>query len=83
MKRFKGLHGVARAQDRYQHDIVVNSKVVRLADTGGSQFILKTQHNGDCNAMAKLPILEVPDERLRTKAVPVETVDDEVRQLCI
>ena len=81
MKRFKGLHGVARAQDRYQHDIVVNSKVVRLADTGGSQLILKTQHNGDCNAMAKLPILEFPDERLRTKAVPVETVDDEVRQL--
>ncbi|WP_027962848.1 peptide deformylase [Halomonas halodenitrificans] len=31
--------------------------------------------------MAKLPILEFPDERLRTKAVPVETVDDEVRQL--
>ena len=31
--------------------------------------------------MAKLPILEFPDERLRTKAAPVETVDDEVRQL--
>ncbi|UYG07328.1 peptide deformylase [Halomonas sp. M4R1S46] len=31
--------------------------------------------------MAKLPILEFPDERLRTKAVAVETVDDEVRQL--
>lgn len=31
--------------------------------------------------MAKYPILEFPDERLRTKAVPVETVDDEVRQL--
>nr|WP_298250030.1 peptide deformylase [uncultured Halomonas sp.] len=31
--------------------------------------------------MAKLPILEFPDERLRTKAVPVETVDDEVRRL--
>ena len=31
--------------------------------------------------MAKLPILEYPDERLRTRAAPVETVDDEVRQL--
>ncbi|MGM0536017.1 MAG: peptide deformylase [Pseudomonadota bacterium] len=31
--------------------------------------------------MAKLPILEFPDERLRTIAAPVETVDDEVRQL--
>ncbi|WP_416139537.1 peptide deformylase [Halomonas sp. HK25] len=31
--------------------------------------------------MAKLPILEFPDERLRTRAAPVETVDDEVRQL--
>jgi len=31
--------------------------------------------------MAKLPILEFPDERLRTRAKPVETVDDEVRQL--
>ncbi|MAY70224.1 MAG: peptide deformylase [Halomonas sp.] len=31
--------------------------------------------------MARLPILEFPDERLRNKAVPVENVDDEVRQL--
>lgn len=31
--------------------------------------------------MAKLPILEFPDERLRTKAAPVESVDDEVRRL--
>jgi len=31
--------------------------------------------------MAKLPILEFPDERLRTVAAPIETVDDEVRQL--
>lgn len=31
--------------------------------------------------MAKLPILEFPDERLRIRAAPVETVDDEVRQL--
>ncbi|CBV41259.1 peptide deformylase [Halomonas elongata] len=31
--------------------------------------------------MAKLPILEFPDERLRTEAAAVETVDDEVRQL--
>ncbi|MDZ7851366.1 MAG: peptide deformylase [Halomonas sp.] len=31
--------------------------------------------------MAKLPILEFPDERLRTIAKAVETVDDEVRQL--
>ena len=31
--------------------------------------------------MAKLPILEFPDERLRTRAAPVETVDDEVRRL--
>ncbi len=31
--------------------------------------------------MAKLPILEFPDERLRTIATPVEAVDDEVRQL--
>ncbi|WP_447553979.1 peptide deformylase [Vreelandella sp. EE22] len=31
--------------------------------------------------MAKRPILEFPDERLRTRAQPVETVDDSVRQL--
>jgi len=31
--------------------------------------------------MAKLTILEYPDPRLRTKAAPVETVDDEIRQL--
>lgn len=31
--------------------------------------------------MAKLPILEFPDPRLRTKAKPVETVDDSIRQL--
>lgn len=31
--------------------------------------------------MAILPILEYPDERLRTKAALVEHVDDEVRQL--
>ncbi|CAM3347704.1 peptide deformylase [Halomonas lysinitropha] len=31
--------------------------------------------------MAKLPILEFPDERLRTIAKPVEAVDDEVRRL--
>ena len=31
--------------------------------------------------MAKLNILEFPDPRLRTKAVPVEVVDDELRQL--
>ena len=31
--------------------------------------------------MAKLPILEFPDERLRTRAAPVEAVDDDVRRL--
>jgi len=31
--------------------------------------------------MAKLRILEFPDPRLRTKAVPVEQVDDALRQL--
>ncbi|MDW5376494.1 peptide deformylase [Halomonas sp. HP20-15] len=31
--------------------------------------------------MAKLEILEFPDERLRTKAAPVAEVDDEVRTL--
>lgn len=31
--------------------------------------------------MAKLNILEFPDERLRTKAAPVESVDDNVRRL--
>lgn len=31
--------------------------------------------------MAKLRILEFPDPRLRTKAKPVETVDDQLRQL--
>ena len=31
--------------------------------------------------MAKLRILEFPDPRLRTKAAPVEVVDDEVRTL--
>lgn len=49
--------------------------------TTGGVFTSKIQHNGNCNAMAKLVILEFPDERLRTKAVEVEKVDDEVRQL--
>ena len=31
--------------------------------------------------MAKLTILEYPDPRLRTRAVPVATVDDRVRRL--
>lgn len=31
--------------------------------------------------MARLDILRFPDERLRTKAKPVETVDDNIRQL--
>jgi peptide deformylase len=31
--------------------------------------------------MAKLKILEFPDPRLRKKATPVETVDDELREL--
>ena len=31
--------------------------------------------------MAKLPILEYPDERLRTRAAPVAEVDDEIRRL--
>ena len=31
--------------------------------------------------MAKLKILEFPDPRLRTKAAPVETVDEELRKL--
>jgi len=31
--------------------------------------------------MAKLDILEFPDPRLRTKALPVETVDDALRRL--
>jgi peptide deformylase len=31
--------------------------------------------------MAKLTILEFPDPRLRTRAVPVESVDDELRAL--
>lgn len=32
--------------------------------------------------MAILSILEFPDSRLRTKAKPVEVVDDNIRQLC-
>ena len=31
--------------------------------------------------MARLPILEFPDPRLRTKAVPVDTVDASIRKL--
>lgn len=31
--------------------------------------------------MAKLDILEFPDPRLRTKAKPVDTVDDQIKQL--
>ena len=31
--------------------------------------------------MTRLTILEYPDPRLRTRAVPVARVDDEVRQL--
>lgn len=47
------------------------------------QYVKKLDlpHNGDFNVMAKLPILEFPDERLRTKAAPVDGVDDTVRQL--
>ena len=36
---------------------------------------------GLCEIMAKLKILEFPDPRLRKKATPVETVDDELREL--
>lgn len=36
---------------------------------------------GPCEIMAKLKILEFPDPRLRTRAVPVEAVDDELRSL--
>ena len=36
---------------------------------------------GPREIMAKLKILEFPDPRLRTKAVPVDTVDDELRRL--
>ena len=36
---------------------------------------------GASEIMAKLKILEFPDPRLRTKASPVETVDDELRSL--
>ena len=36
---------------------------------------------GPCEIMAKLKILEFPDPRLRTRAVPVEAVDDELRTL--
>lgn len=43
--------------------------------------ILESLHNGNFNAMAKLEILEFPDERLRTKAAPVDSVDGEVRTL--
>lgn len=43
--------------------------------------ILALLHNGNFNAMAKLEVLEFPDERLRTKATPVDSVDDEVRTL--
>ena len=34
-----------------------------------------------CEIMAKLKILEFPDPRLRTKAAPVEVVDDALREL--
>lgn len=44
-------------------------------------YSLASLHNGNFNAMAKLEILEFPDERLRTKAAPVDVVDDEVRTL--
>jgi peptide deformylase len=36
---------------------------------------------GASEIMAKLKILEFPDPRLRTKASPVEKVDDELREL--
>jgi peptide deformylase len=36
---------------------------------------------GASEIMAKLKILEFPDPRLRTRASPVETVDDELRKL--
>ena len=36
---------------------------------------------GASEIMAKLKILEFPDPRLRTRASPVETVDDELRTL--
>ena len=37
--------------------------------------------HGPREIMAKLKILEFPDPRLRTKAVPVDVVDDELRRL--
>ena len=37
--------------------------------------------SGLCEIMAKLKILEFPDPRLRTKATPVDVVDDELRRL--
>ena len=37
--------------------------------------------SGPREIMAKLKILEFPDPRLRTKAAPVDTVDDELRTL--
>ena len=37
--------------------------------------------HGPREIMAKLKILEFPDPRLRTKAVPVDTVDEELRKL--
>jgi len=40
------------------------------------QFIFST-----CNPMAKLEILEYPDERLRTVAKPIERFDSDLRQL--
>jgi peptide deformylase len=40
----------------------------------------KTVLEGSAEIMAKLNILEFPDPRLRTKADPVEAVDDELRR---
>lgn len=43
----------------------------------GTTHITKSHHK----AMAKLHILEFPDPRLRTRALPVAQVDDRIRQL--
>jgi len=40
-----------------------------------------TDHTFNFEKMALLEILEFPDDRLRKKAVPVETVDDTVRDI--
>jgi peptide deformylase len=57
-------------------------RAIKLSSGGTLTTIFGQKHDIHLiTPMTKLAILEYPDPRLRTKAVPIETVDDAVRKL--